>query len=341
MYFSSVKFYMKNILNISRLALLISVFLCIATGLQAQQQVELTQNLFNILSYNPGYAGHRNAISATGTFRRQWVGFGSTKEVVNSDGTTEKATTASPMTVIGSVDAFIRPLHGGVGLSVTNDQIGLFNNTLVNLGYAYQINFAGGGRMGIGAQVQFENIVLDQSGLIWGDEGDPIAGQMANEGNDFMVDCNFGIYYSKPNSFFGGISAYNLVATQGKSTLYKNVRSFNVHGGYEIRFPANPTFKLVPSVLVKTDLASFQVDAGVLAYFKNMFWLGANYRINDGLGIIAGMMWKDFLLGYSYDITMSKMALGGSWGSHEVVLSYSFKFERDKGKITQKNTRYL
>jgi hypothetical protein len=35
------------------------------------------------------------------------------------------------------------------------------------------------------------------------------------------------------------------------------------------------------------------------------------------------------------------MALGGSWGSHEVVLSYSFKFEREKGRTTQRNTRYL
>ncbi|MCK9302225.1 MAG: type IX secretion system membrane protein PorP/SprF [Bacteroidales bacterium] len=317
-----------------------SILCALFIDANAQQQIQLTQNIFNILSYNPGYAGSQNSINAIGTFRNQWTGFGRT-ETVGEDGSTTKSKALSPRLYMISLDAPVRALRGGLGLTITSDKIGAFENIAVNLGYAYQRELANGGNLGIGAQVRFDNVVLNAGDLIWGDEGDPIESEMLSSGNDFIVDCNFGVFYSKPNSFFGGVSAYNLVGTQGKNTLYKEKRSFNVHGGYQYRIPSNPKIKIIPSALIKTDLSSFQVDLNALLMYKDKFWGGLNYRINDGLGILLGLVWKDFMLGYSYDITMSSMALGGSWGSHEVVLSYSFKFEREKGRTTQRNTRYL
>ncbi|MDL2227767.1 type IX secretion system membrane protein PorP/SprF [Bacteroidales bacterium OttesenSCG-928-K03] len=321
--------------------IVIIAFLCFwVNTINAQQQKQLTQNTFNILSYNPAFAGHVEAINVSATLRSQWTGFGKITEKDETTGATT-STSASPTLYMLNGDMYIRAIRGGIGLTISNDQIGLYNNINVNLGYAYQHEFAGGGKLGIGAQVKFDNIVLDTGGLVLGEEGDPLIGQMTSTGNDFIVDCNFGIYYSKPNSFFGGISAINLIESQGYNTLFKEKRSFNVHGGYTFRFPASPKFKITPSALIKTDFATFQVDINAIMTMENKFWFGVNYRISDGLGLIAGLMWKDFRLGYSYDIPMSKLALGNNWGSHEVVFSYSFKFEREKGRLTQKNTRYL
>ncbi|MDR2084806.1 MAG: PorP/SprF family type IX secretion system membrane protein [Bacteroidales bacterium] len=327
--------------KINKYFLVTIVFLCAFSGfVRAQQQRQLTQNTFNTLSYNPAYAGHRDAINFTGTFRSQWTGFG--KETEYDEGGIKTGTTsASPMMYMISADMPIKAIAGGIGLNICGDYIGLFKNISVELGYAFQHTFSNGGKLGIGAQVKFDNIVLDTGGLNWGEPGDPLGGEMTSSGNDFMVDCNFGVYYSKPNSIFWGVSVYNIVQSQGYNTLYKEKRSFNVHGGYTFRFPANPKIKIIPSVLLKTDISSFQIDLNAIMSIQDKFWFGANYRLNDGLGVIVGITWKDFQVGYSYDIPMSRLALGGNWGSHEVVFAYSFKFEREKGRLTQKNTRYL
>ena len=339
--------------------LVVMMVLCMCARVaNAQQQMQLTQYTFNTLSYNPGYAGHRYGINLTGTFRNQWTGFGKTVTeddpnssttggngsglLPNGQGTSTNSstkTTAAPMMYMVSADMPIRVLKGGIGLNICGENIGLNKNIFVDLGYAYQHDFAGGGKLGIGAQVRFANLVLSIQDFIPGTEGDWLLQQM--EENDFLVDCNFGVYYSKPNSFFWGISALNLIETQGRSTMIKGVRSYNAYGGYDLRFPANPKIKLTPSILVKTDLATFQIDASAILSIQDRYWFGANYRINEGLGIILGLSFLDFQLGYSYDIPMSSLTIGGSWGSHEVVLRYSFKLEREKGKITQKNTRYL
>ena len=311
---------------------------------KSQQQIQLTQNIFNILSYNPGYIGSRDAVNITGTFRNQWIGFkqtsisSSTSSSDNNTSSSNSSTTIAPSLYMISADLPIRMLKGGIGVNIVSDKIGAFNNITMNIGYAYQRVLLNGGKLGIGIELKLDNIVLDKSSLKPKEE-DPLINNM--EKNDFMADANIGVYYAIPNSYFAGFSIYNILQSQGKSTFYQEKRSYNLHGGYEWRLPAYPTIKFIPSVLIKTDFSSYQIDINALLKYKNKYWGGLNYRINDGLGIIFGLAWKDFYGSFSYDIPMSKLALGGSWGSFEAVLGYSFKFGMNKGKSTQKNTRYL
>lgn len=317
-----------------------------------QQQMQLTQNYFNVMAYNPGYMGHRDAVNITGTFRNQWSGLripnmptGGTDGTTGTTGTNgdntsveDEYTSISPNAYMISGDLPIRALRGGIGLNIVSDNIGAFKNVTVNLGYAYQKVLANGGKLGIGAQLKLDNIVLDVGALV-PPVDDPLISQM--EENDFMADANFGVFYSKPNSFFGGFSVYNICETKGKSTMFQEQRSFNLHGGYQFHFLSYPTIKFTPSALIKTDLASFQVDLNAMVTVKDVYWGGLNYRLNDGLGLIFGLAWKDFFASFSYDIPMSKLIRGGNFGSFEFIVGYSFKFHSNKGKKTQKNTRYL
>ncbi len=302
------------------------------------------------MSYNPGYIGHKDAVNVVGTFRNQWTGFsipnttttngtttGETNTTNNTDPKNDKLSIA-PNSYMVSADSPINALRGGIGLNIVSDKIGAFNNITLNLGYAYQKVLANGGKLGIGAQLKLDNIVLDVGALNPAID-DPLIGQM--EENDFMADANIGVFYSKPNSFFGGFSVINICETKGKSTFYQEQRSFNLHGGYEFRFPSYPTIKFTPSALLKTDFASFQVDINAMLTVRDKFWGGLNYRLNDGLGVIFGLAWKDFFASFSYDIPMSRLIRGGNFGSFEFVVGYSFKFHSNKGKKTQKNTRYL
>ena len=50
-------------------------FLLIATLVFSQQDPQFSQNMFNKLANNPGYAGSNQAICATALHRSQWMGF--------------------------------------------------------------------------------------------------------------------------------------------------------------------------------------------------------------------------------------------------------------------------
>ena len=118
-------------------------------------------------------------------------------------------------------------------------------------------------------------------------------------------------------------------------------RTFYIQGGYEIAFRRYPNFALLPSAMIKFDKASVQLDLAALLEFKNMFWGGLNYRYQDAVSLILGMQYKNFKIGYSYDITTSKLGLTNTAGSHEIMLKYCFKIEAEKGRKSYRNTRFL
>ena len=79
----------------------------VGTTVFAQQDPQFTMNMFNRLYANAGYAGSNNGICANALHRQQWVGF---------DG--------RPITTVVNVDATVKALHGGVGLSILSDKLG-------------------------------------------------------------------------------------------------------------------------------------------------------------------------------------------------------------------------
>ncbi|HPE85904.1 MAG: type IX secretion system membrane protein PorP/SprF [Bacteroidales bacterium] len=296
---------------------------------KAQQEPQFTQHSFNRLSYNPGYAGLGDAICATGIMRQQWVGF---VDVENQN--------IGPKTYTFSIHSPVKILRGGLGINIMQDQIGFFTHTNVDLGYSYHTSI-GVGDLGIGVQAMFFNSLLDFSLFNPINSDDPVLNQRRAEESDMIFDANFGVYYQVPNEFWFGVSAQNLFQSTGRNTLYKLSRTVFLAGGYEINFPTRPFFSIEPSVVIKSDFAIVQMDVNALLKYRDRFWGGLNYRLGDGLGLMFGLWWKDFKLGYSYDISTSKVSVGGSKGSHEILLGYCFKFEFDKGIRTLRNTRYL
>jgi len=295
----------------------------------AQQEPQFTQHMFSKLNYNPGYAGMRDAICATGIMRQQWVGF------VDMEGQS-----IGPKTYSFSIDMPVKVLRGGAGINIMQDQIGYFTQTNVDIGYAYHTS-VGAGDLGIGVQAMFFNSILDFLQFNPISSEDPVLMQRNGEESDMIFDANLGVYYQVPNEFWVGVSAQNISRATGRNTLYQLSRTFYVAGGYQLSFPTRPFIKIEPSVVIKSDLAVLQADFNALVKYKDQFWGGLNYRFGDGIGVLFGLWWKDFKLGYSYDLSTSKVNVGGSKGSHEVMLGYCFKFEFDRGIRTLRNTRYL
>ena len=317
----------------------------IGTGLYAQQEPQFTQNMFNRVFTNPGFAGIGEGICVTGLVRQQWAGF------KDSEGNK-----VAPETFLISIESPVRILRGGLSALVMQDQIGFTKTISLRVGYSY-IREIGYGKLGVGFQVGFNNRSVDFAKFVAVDPNDQLLQQIQGEESEILIDGSLGVVYEVQDHYFVGFSVNQILQTSGKelanwttnvdsttteSFLYRMTldRTFYLQGGYEVAF-RNPNFALLPFAMIKLDQASIQLDVATLLEYKNMFWGGLNYRIQDAVSVIAGIQYKNFKVGYSYDITTSQLGLSRTAGSHEVMLKYCFKIEPEKGRKSYRNTRFL
>lgn len=325
------------------------MFFCVAifatSGLYAQQEPQFTQNMFNKVFTNPGFAGIGEGICVTGLIRQQWAGF--------KDNEGEKV---APETFLISIASPVKVLRGGLSGIVMQDKIGFTQTVTLKLGYTY-VRDIGFGKLGVGAQVGFNNRTMEFSKFVAVDPNDQLLQQVQGEESEILIDGALGVVYAVPDQYFIGFSVNQVLQTKGgelanwttnvdsvsENFLYKMTldRTFFLQGGYEYTFRNSPNFALLPYAMVKMDKAAIQVDVAALLEYKERFWGGLNYRIQDAVSVIAGLQYKNFKIGYSYDITTSRLGLGRTAGSHEVMVNYCFKIEADKGRRSYRNTRFL
>ena len=296
--------------------------------LHAQQEQHNAHNMFNQLSYNPGFAGSVNGICATGIIRQQWVGFDGAPE-------TYSINIHSPLDIV----------HGGVGASIYQDELGKYKELGVKLMYAYRRD-VGMGNLGVGVQVGFINGQVDFSQFtnenVRDYDSDELLRDKAEE-SDMLLDFGFGIQYFVPEKFYIGISTTRLSEQESSTDLlaYKTRRHYYLTAGYEFALPSNPSFVLEPSILVKSDGTKTQYDLAALVKYNNKVWGGVSYsalRVMDPISALVGVKIKDVRIGYAYTIPRSQI---GSGGSHKVMVGYCFRINFDKGRRSYKNTRFL
>jgi len=299
----------------------------------AQQEAQFSHNMNNNMAINPGYAGMRDAICATALMRQQWVGF------TDPDGNK-----GAPQTNLISLDGAIKPIRGGLGLTIFQDKLGFEKNIGVKLGYAYHLHL-GPGRLGLGLSVGFLNKEIDFSKFKPIDATDPLLAPKSVQ-TTMITDISFGGFYQIPQKLYFGISSSQLLQSdgtlQGTTATLNLKRHYYIIAGYHYPLPMNPTFELMPSVLIKTDAASTQFDINALLKYNNQFWGGVSYRQTDAILALIGASFKDINIGYAYDITTS--ALGEnkrSNGSHEIMLGYCFKIEIERIPQSYRNVRFL
>ena len=130
---------------------------------------------------------------------------------------------------------------------------------------------------------------------------------------------------------------------------YTNNRVVYLIGGYEYAFPYNPSFKLKPSAVVKSNnFRLFQAEAALLLDYEDFFWGGLGYRWGDAFTFMAGVNfnWSDTWLriGAAYDLTSNRLGVfkpGRTFGSLEAFVNFSFQIITPKKPPTvSRTTRY-
>ena len=281
---------------------------------------------------NPGYAGMRDGICINGLLRQQWAGF------KNASGDN-----VGPQTYVITMDSPMKLFHGGLGGSITQDQQGggLWSDIAVNLSYSYHARLAFAD-LGIGAGINLINKSID--GSKWDYEGtDPVLS--GSEESGMQVDASFGLFLNNPGQYYAGLSVYNMLESTFKNItgeVSNGKRVFNISGGYFFQLPRYPLFELEAMTLIQTDLAATQYNLSGVVTYNDRFWAGLNLRMGlsdrESVGAMIGVRFKDFRVGYAYDVDI--MGIGVP-GSHEVSLGYCFKIKGDRSKTSYKNTRYL
>lgn len=321
-------------IKMKRHILITLVLLCTgATVALSQQQRLYTMFMYNKLALNPGYAGYHMHGCFTGIYRSQWIGL-----------------EGAPESQILSYHTAFGGERIGLGLSLARETIGISSQTTIDGVYAYKLPM-GSGTLSLGAQASVRNMMVDYT--------DPsvqaIEDLTFDQGIDLTRDsrwvANFGAgAYFHTDNFYIGVAAPRMMNSdidfeENNLFISREERHWYAMTGYVL--PLNYTLDFVPQLLVRyTEVAPVDFDINASIVWKEDYTFGLTYRAGgdkESSGesvdvIVSARVARGFLLGISYDFTLSALREYSN-GSIEVVLRYVFNEPARQGKFV--NPRYF
>jgi len=293
---------------------LIFVFLGLCT-VKAQNDAQMSHYMFNTIGYNPAFAGANGLINATFLHRTQWAGFKN-----------------APSTQFISGDMSLDRL-GGVGLSIVNDKLGYEKALNIRLMYAYHYKVSDDLKISGGLGLGVLNKSLDGTQLIYENMNDVNA--ITSNESQITPNIDFGIA-GEYKDLTLGFSFSHVNQSLDKATFSKPPRHMYLFAQYA--YALNETIDIVPSIYFKNSSFISQFELSALGVYDEKFWGGLSYRMQESLVIIAGVsIMNGIKIGYSYDLNTGPIKTYSS-GSHEIMLSASFK-KPEKAQIPYRTPR--
>ncbi len=283
------------------------------TTVFAQQDVKYSQFIFNKLSFNPAYAGSKEALTLASIYRYQWEGIDNAPRTLNVQAHTPFANN-----------------RNGVGLSLTTDKIGLTQNSMVDFSYAYRIPFRNQSTLSLGVSLSYQFLQFRASQIQIIDAGDNFIPESDSRSN---LNFGFGAYYSS-SQFYVGFSVPQLVDgplyTSDLFDLgnFSRFRTYYLMAGVAIPLRNNILFK--PAVLFSfIPNAPFEMDINASFLLMEALWVGGSYRLGDSMdAVVQYQFTKQFKAGVALDFTVSELQKYTA-GSVELMIEYIFSFEKD------------
>ena len=309
-----------------RLYIILSLTVLFAAGARAQYDASFSHYWDLEPYFNPAAVGKQPKLNVVGAYAISMAGFEN-----------------NPRTMYVGADMpfyFIGAYHGA-GVSLLNDQIGLFTHQRIALQYAYKHKLFGG-TISVGAQFGFVNEQFDGSKVDLGETGDPAFATSDVNGNS--MDLAAGLYYTH-GRWYAGISAQHLTSPLvelGETNELQIDPTFYLTGGYNIKL-RSPFVTIPTSVLVRTDGKAYRADVTARVVYTNdkkMMYAGVSYSPTNSVTAVIGGMFHGINLSYSYEMYTSALSIGN--GSHELTVGYQTNLNLfKKGKNKHKSVRIL
>ncbi|MBK8499597.1 MAG: type IX secretion system membrane protein PorP/SprF [Flavobacteriales bacterium] len=294
-----------------------------ALASHAQQEVMVSQYMFNGLFLNPAYAGSHGYVSSSLLHRAQWV---------QMEG--------APRTSMLAIDGPLLNGKMGVGFSLVHDEIGISKDVDLSGHYAYHLRVGQRSRIALGLRAGVSIYSARVGDLQYWDSNDPL--YQGNIQNQPVGKFGFGLYWYDATSYVG-LSVPTIYAADGAITInapdaldHYFTQHYYLQAGKV--FPLGEYFNVKPSTVIKYEPeAPLQADINCNFLYKERVWFGAGYRTGDALvGMVEYQVTPQLRIGYAYDMTTSRLRPYGG-GSHEIMLGLDLG--RDLIKI--KTPRYF
>ena len=290
-------------------SLILVVFTALLTiNIQAQQDPQYTQYMYNTMSVNAAYAGQRDVLSATALYRTQWVGI---------DG--------APKTITFGIHSPLKNERLGLGLNIVSDQLGPAEETSIDANFSYTIpvNASGDLELSFGIKAGLHILDTDWSkGLFQNPD------RLFNENINLISPTLGAALYLHSDRWYLGLSAPNMFTTEHYDDFQESIATERLHyfliGGYV--FDLSENTKLKPAFLVKgVSGAPLIADLSVNALFNDKFTLGLAYRWDDSVsGLVGFQITPGLFAGYAYDATTTALNNYNS-GTHEIMLRFELE----------------
>ncbi|MBK8366730.1 MAG: type IX secretion system membrane protein PorP/SprF [Bacteroidetes bacterium] len=300
------------------------------------QDAQFTQFYAAPMYLNPAFTGVTYEHRFVANYRNQWPGI-----------------KRAYQTYMASYDYNMSDINSGLGINVMQDRAGTagLTHTQFGINYAYHFKVSKMAEVRLGANLNYNMKRIDFGKLKFNDQittGSSVSTEAANYEQLNFMDFAAGALLNS-TEYWLGLSAKHL--TQPNSSLTGDrvplPLSLSLHGGY--RFIIEQKSKndikryISPAFNYRHQQKYDQLDIGVYYYhlplnvglwyrglpFKNY---GPTYSSRESIAILVGFDITEYNLriGYSYDLTISKLGVANSLGGHEVSLVYEIAKKKKK-----------
>ena len=279
---------------------------------------------------NPAFAGASVQSRLSSQYRNQWAAIPGGFQAFNL-----------------SYDHYLPNLSSGVGLLVNYDRAGSggLRSTGVSFQYAYETRIKRNWYFRPALQFGYVTEAIDFDKLTFYDQMIRDNAEVSLEQGTIRpvgyFDVGAGLLTYGPKFWFG-LSAYH-GNSQNQSFYNDNevplARKISAHGGLRIRIKGNSLTRLDHYMILAANYLSQakydQLDFGMYYEFSPVV-LGIWYRglpmksnhygyaNHDAVAVLLGFQASRYKFGYSYDVTISKLGIGSSAGSHEISVVYQW-----------------
>lgn len=330
---SFLPFMMKNFSKIVLLAALVLGSFRVASA----QDVIFSQFYANPLYMNPAFAGSKVCPRVSLNYRSQWPSL-----------------VSAFTTVSASYDQYVESLHGGIGAIVMTDRQGdhgALQTSSLAVMYAFRFQLARELWVNAGLKAGIVNTSLNWNDLRFPDQIDRVLGftgmtsaQMPEKTNKWYLDFDAGIMMYG-SSWYAGFAASHL--TQPSNGFYGVTElPIKLTGNAGVLINIAEEARRTSSLGLGTPVLSpnfiYQYQAGFHYFNYGLYldwmpflvgvWFRNGIENADAFIFQVGFQQDYFKVGYSYDVTVSKLSNNTS-GAHEISLGILLPCPEKKHKV--------